>query len=251
MSNVRPHRAFIMANDDRSVDLLGAKPLAEAVSTAVKATIDGAGAFLGRICLPAAEEFGLLLRDQVGAWRQRNALAILAKAEAKLQKLPPAQSRTTHPRLVDLVLRDGSWSDEDQMQERWAGLLATGCTERGYNDENLILARYLAQITPAQARLIDCAVRHAHSSEARPGYQSLGKVYLTADKLHGAIGPHTHRELIIMLDHLAGLGLLAFPTRAREDGVAELALTAMAEQLFVRCQGFDGEPDSYFEGRSE
>ena len=239
-----------MANDDRSIDLLGAKPLAEAVSAAVKATIDGAGAFLGRICLPAAEEFGLLLRDQVGAWRKRNALAILAKAEVKLQQLPPATKRTTHPRFVDLVLRDGSWSDEDHMQERWAGLLATGCTERGYNDENLILARYLAQITPAQARLIDCAVRHAYSSEARAGYQSLGKVYLAPDMLHDAIGSHTHRELVLMLDHLSGVGLLAFSTRAREDGVAELALTAMAEQLFVRCQGFEGEPDAYFKVHS-
>jgi hypothetical protein len=240
-----------MTNDDRSVDILGAKPLAEAVSATVKAAIDGASAFLGRICLPAAEEFGLLLRDQVGAWRQRNALAILASAEAKLEKLPPAPKRTTHPRLVDLVLREGSWSDEDDMQDWWAGLLATGCTERGYNDENLVLARYLAQLTPAQARLIDYAVRYAYRSEVRPGYMSLGKVYLAPANLHEAIGSHSPRELAMMVDHLRGLGLLSFSTRARDDGVAELALTTLAEQLCLRCRGFEGEPDAYFQGDNE
>lgn len=36
------------------------------LNTLAQGAVDGAGAFLGRICLPAAEEFGLLLRDKVG-----------------------------------------------------------------------------------------------------------------------------------------------------------------------------------------
>jgi len=41
--------------------------LAEAINTVTTSVVGGAEAFLGRICLPAAEEFGLLLRDRVHA----------------------------------------------------------------------------------------------------------------------------------------------------------------------------------------
>ncbi len=54
-----------MADEKSSVDLFRIKPLGEAAKIVTQAAVDGAGAFLGRICLPAAEEFGLLLRDKV------------------------------------------------------------------------------------------------------------------------------------------------------------------------------------------
>ena len=56
-------------NQSQSLDVLGIKPVGEAITTAVKGTVDGAAAFLSRICLPAAEEFGLLLRDRVSHLR--------------------------------------------------------------------------------------------------------------------------------------------------------------------------------------
>lgn len=54
-------------NDPRQhgLDVLGIKPVAEAVNTVTKGTVEGASAFLSRICLPAAEEFGFLLQDKV------------------------------------------------------------------------------------------------------------------------------------------------------------------------------------------
>lgn len=70
-----------VAEPDKSLDVLGIKPVAEAINTVTQATTAGAGAFLSRICLPAAEEFGLLLRDKVSAWRAKNALAITVQAE--------------------------------------------------------------------------------------------------------------------------------------------------------------------------
>ncbi len=53
-------------------DLLGLAPYGEAVNTATKVVVDGAAAFLSRVCLPASEEFGLLLQDQVRHWRAQN-----------------------------------------------------------------------------------------------------------------------------------------------------------------------------------
>lgn len=65
----------------KSFDIFGIRPLAEAINTLTKGAVDGAGAFLSRICLPAAEEFGLMLRDKVSSWRAKNAVAIIQKAE--------------------------------------------------------------------------------------------------------------------------------------------------------------------------
>ena len=42
-------------------DALGLRPFGEAIREVAKGTMEGAGAFLGQICLPAAEEFGLLI----------------------------------------------------------------------------------------------------------------------------------------------------------------------------------------------
>ena len=69
-----------------SLDLLGIKPIGEAINAATKAAIDAASAFLGRICLPAAEEFGLLIRDKISFWRLKNFLKISEKAENLLRQ---------------------------------------------------------------------------------------------------------------------------------------------------------------------
>jgi hypothetical protein len=61
--------------------------------------LSGAEALLGRICLPAAEEFGPLLRDKVGGWRQANVAATLAKAEERL-KAAAEEGRHAPPRLI-------------------------------------------------------------------------------------------------------------------------------------------------------
>lgn len=67
----------------KSLDVLGVKPFADAINTTTKGIVDGAGAFLGKICLPAAEEFGLFLKDKVSTWRGNNALQIVVSAEKK------------------------------------------------------------------------------------------------------------------------------------------------------------------------
>jgi hypothetical protein len=75
-----------MTDSSRSLDILGAKPIADAALVVTKGSVDGAGAFLSRICLPVAEEFGLLLKDKVGHWRANNAAKIANKAEILLNR---------------------------------------------------------------------------------------------------------------------------------------------------------------------
>jgi hypothetical protein len=106
-------------NPNKSVDLFGVKPLADAANVATTRTFDAAAAFLRRICLPAAEEFGLLLRDRVSAWRAANAIKIAQKAEGKLNKQPESDRKQAHPRIVAQIVEQGSWIEADDIQELW------------------------------------------------------------------------------------------------------------------------------------
>ena len=136
-------------NDSKrtSLDLLGTKPLAEAVHTVTKAAVDGASAFLSRICLPAANEFGLLLQDKVSEWRRSNAVKIAQKAEQKYNELPASQERYAHPRLLMQIVDQGSWIEDEDVQELWAGLIASSCTDEGKDDSNLMFIDLLARLT--------------------------------------------------------------------------------------------------------
>ena len=121
-----------------SLDVFGVKPLADSVKQVTQGAIDGVAAFLSRICLPAAEEFGLLLRDKVARYRATNAVKIAQKAEQKLRAASGEVNGHAHPRLVGIVLEIGSWTDADEIQELWAGLLASSCTPDGQDQSNLI-----------------------------------------------------------------------------------------------------------------
>src|SRR5687768_12770409 len=85
-------------NEDKSIDLFGVKPAAKAMEKATEGAVAGAGAFLSRICLPAAEEFGYLLQDRVRAWRGTHAVQLAAKAEQLTAGKPGVLE--AHPRLV-------------------------------------------------------------------------------------------------------------------------------------------------------
>ena len=51
--------------EDKSLDIMGVKPVAKAIEKATDKTVDWLCAFFCAICMPASEEFGLLLRDKV------------------------------------------------------------------------------------------------------------------------------------------------------------------------------------------
>jgi hypothetical protein len=133
--------------DDRISDLLGAKPIAESIHALTEASVKGSSAFLSRICLPAAKEVGLLLRDHVREWRADHANKIVAKAESLVSNQADFDKLQAHPRLVAKIIEQGSWADSDEVQNMWAGLLASSCAIDGFDDSNLIFVDLLSQIT--------------------------------------------------------------------------------------------------------
>lgn len=65
-------------------DLLGTKAVGEAVKEATKRSFDILENYLNAICLPAAQELGLTLRDSVAAYRATNLQRIAEAAERRV-----------------------------------------------------------------------------------------------------------------------------------------------------------------------
>jgi len=142
-------------SDNNSLDILGTKPLAKAVEKITEKSVDGVGAFFGAICMPAAEEFGLLLRDNVAAFRKKNLESIANRSREKIehQKLEPTGD--ANPLLLRQVIEDASWTEDPSIQSMWAGLLAVASSKRAVADDSLVYTDTLKRLTPFQARLIN------------------------------------------------------------------------------------------------
>lgn len=240
-----------MADDEnKGIDLLGIKPISDSINTVSKGVVEGASAFLSRICLPAAEEFGLLLRDKVSNWRINNYIKTVQKAEKKYEKFAFDKSHA-HPRLVSSILDNSSWVDSENIQEMWAGLLTSSCSDSGDDDSNLIFINILSQITSLQAKVIN------HACEKVGKKLSTNRLVvpdsplvIKMDELFLIAGISDCHRLDRELDHLRYLGVMRGGIHTDSEFV-DLTPTELGLQMYVRCQGSNESPIIFFKLESE
>ncbi len=234
-----------MTEENKSLDILGLKPVADSVNTVTKGTVDGASAFLSRICLPAAEEFGLLLKDKVSAWRAKNAVEIAHKAQLLLEKQTGNLVLHAHPRIIYSTIENGSWAEDDFMQSFWAGLLASSCSPDGKDESNLILINILSQLTTSQVKLINYVCETAKTFKSPAGWIYADYSYIEANDLMEITGITDFHQLDRELDHLRSLELI-ISGFSEDSTLADVTPHALCLQLYVRSQGYVGSPIDYF-----
>jgi hypothetical protein len=238
-------------------DPLGLGRAADAAGKVVERLLDGAGAFLGRICLPAAEEFGLMARDHVRHFRVVNAARLALKAKEKLDAmLPSGETAKAHPRVAGAILEEGSWVDDEEMQEMWAGLLASSCTEDGRDDENLFYVNILRQMTGSQARLMNHACEHAEKHANGPHLITASTLVIPFDEAKRITGTRDIGRLSREYSALQALNLFEggheFGVVSDMPGVSiEMVPSRVALAMYVRCQGSRQPIAEYFESTSK
>jgi len=239
----------LVVSTEKGLDILGIKPIAEAISKVTTGTIDGAAAFLGRICLPAAEEFGLLLRDRVHQWRAQNIAAITEKAKAKLAANAAPEDAHSHPRLVNSIIEQGSWIQDFEVQEMWAGLLASSCTESGDDESNLIFVTLLSRLTSLQVRVLNFACENAQKYCSSNGLIGVSEdLVVTNDVLLSLTDETDVQRLDRELDYLRSVDLLQGGFEQDDLQLnAHLTPTSLAIHLYVRAQGSRRSPIDYFQ----
>jgi Abortive infection alpha len=230
---------------DQSLDILGVKPISDSINIATKAIFDGSSAFLSRICLPAAEEFGLLLRDRVSHWRAINAARMVANAESIVQSLPDADKRHAHPRLVAQIIENGSWTDSDEVQRMWAGLLASSCTVDGSDDSNLIFIDTLSHLTLIEARILENACRECTKEVTQAGWLMAQEFRVSLEQLQSYSGINDFHRIDRELDHLRILGLIKEGFHPLSTD-ADITPSTFALQMYARCNGCAGDLLGFF-----
>lgn len=232
----------------RSLDIFGVKPIAESMKHLAVSVIDGAASFLGKICLPAAEELGLLFKDKVANWRALNAARIAEAARKKLEEQQVDLDHTqAHPRVVGQIIDTGSWADTIELQELWAGLLASSCTSDGKDESNLIFANLLGQLTSLEASVIHYSCERAGKHVALAGFVYGDTLIVDGAEIKMICKTDDLYRLDRELDHLRSLELLTLNGGFDADtGECNLTPTPLALQLYMRCKGHQGDPVSFY-----
>jgi hypothetical protein len=227
----------------------GIKPLAKAVEILAQRAVDAAEAFLGGICLPVAKEFGLFLKDKVHAWRTSNIVAIAQKAEQKMSENSIPLGYHAHPRLVSEILSEGGWADDAVVQDLWAGLLSSSCTETGDDDSNLIFTNLLASMTKLEARITCFTCEKSVPYVTRSGLVHGAPISIPIKALVEIAGENDIQRLDRELDHLVEIGLLVPRSGFHPDydvTNARLTPSPLALHMYVRCQGSRKSPVEFF-----
>lgn len=225
-------------------DILGIKPIGEAALVLTKASVDAAAAFLSKLCMPATEELGLMLRDVV-SWRRAQAVAMLQRAEAKMKaaSIDPDHVKVL-PRLGIAILDEGSWTDDDALQDMWAGLLVSAATPDGRDESNLMFTDLLGRLTSAQARVLAFLCEKAEKGRTRSGLiVVITQMVVPLDAVRAVSELADIQQVDRELDHMRTLGLIdggISPSEAEDATTAppaEMIPTALALQMYARCRG--------------
>ena len=223
-------------------DVLGIQPIAEAGKIVISKSVDGISSFLSLVCKPALQEFGLMLSDNVRVWRLNNVIKILEKAKSKLNFEEDKIHIQANPKVALSILEEGSAVDDDFLQEWWAGLFASSCTEDGKDDQNLVFTNLLKQLSSFEVKLLDYVCRICEKKIYPNGLIiSDSVIKLSVSEIFDITGVDDIYRIDREIDHLSSLSLFTnrmFHTSgfdlSDEKLIAKLTPTALALNLYYR-----------------
>jgi len=103
-----------------------------------------------KIAGPAADEIGLTLQDQVKVFRLKRQLRLLERVKEMLGDREPQRVPL---KLFQEVVENASVEESDDLQDRWAALLANAALDA--DSVHPAFIEVLKQLTPQEARLLD------------------------------------------------------------------------------------------------
>lgn len=234
-----------------SLDILGVKPIGEAVNTSVEKSFQGIEGFLKSVCMPALDEIGLLLKDKVRNWRLNNALRIIEKSKGQLEFQGETLQIKAHPRVALSIIENGSVIDNEELQDLWAGLFTSSCTENGKDDENLIFVDLLKQLTVIEAKILKYSCISSRKILYGNGLVLGDKLEADLNLLFEITGEKNVNRIDRELDHLRSLELIGGSGSGgfvadSNDLIADISPTALALNLYVKGQGFNTNISDFF-----
>ncbi len=237
---------------------MGIAPYGEAIKISVEKGFDGAQALLSRVCLPAAEELGLMFQDKVRYWRLNNIIRIIQKSGNLFDFDNEKLKLTAHPRVVKEILDNGSWCDDDGLQDMWAGLIASSCNQQAGDDSNLPFANTLKSLTSRQAKILKFICESCEIKVDKNDFVFAEHIEIGLEELSAVVDTKDIHVLDTELDYLRSNELLmnddvpligghgAGFVFGQDKVVAHLEPSPFAIALYVKSQGYKGSPKEFY-----
>ncbi len=110
---------------------------------------------------PAAEEVGMVLHDHVLAFRLKRQVRLFEQTARMLEAAGLKPHRVPY-KLLTSIVQNASLEEDDDLQDRWAALLANNATGDGHE---AAFPEILKQLSPVDARLLSmCFHEVVHQS---------------------------------------------------------------------------------------
>ena len=114
-----------------------------------------------------------------------------------------------NPKVAIAVMENSSYEEDDTIQNMWAGLFVSSCTEDGKDDTNMVFVDLLKSLNSLEARILQYACNNATIEVFQNGL-ILGAKYLVSFKDITVITETDDMYVIDnCLDHLTQIGLLS------------------------------------------
>ncbi|RYJ51904.1 DUF4393 domain-containing protein [Flavobacterium petrolei] len=114
-------------------------------STVLEKGIDTAKSFLDKLIMPAIEETGLLLKDQVTMWKFKNQVRMLNKAKLHCEK-NKISPKTISLKLLCPLLDYSGLEEDEVLHDKWA-ILLSNMVDSEQNIENHVFPYILSQLS--------------------------------------------------------------------------------------------------------
>jgi hypothetical protein len=210
-------------------------------------------AFLSRISRPSGSAVRQEIRTKLNGQRLWNAIEIALQAESLLASCPEGNQLHGCPSTVIRILHDGSWADDDSIQQCWAGLLATACKADDDDESNRAYIDIFSQLSPTHIRLVTAACTKATKFVTESGIVAARQLTCSTGEIMKLFGTRDLLRMGRALEHLSGLGLLEerFKTSLfiPVDGI-NITPTCLGLQLYACCNGHRGEPQTFYGAES-
>ena len=187
-------------------------PEQEFTREGIKALVNSATTFLGKLVNPPMEELGELLADQVRFFRYKNQVRILSKARELLEREKVDPQRVSLKILVP-ILEAGSIEENEDMINRWAALLATAANPGSSISVKPSFPEILKELSPKDALILDKIYEMVISIPIpREEWSRRGAVGISIKVACGL----SDQEFEIAIDNLYRLRLCAPPSTSLE-----------------------------------
>lgn len=238
-------------------DVLGIEPIGQAGLKVTEAAIKGVSSFLEVVFKPGLEEIGYLFKDRVRLWRLNNILRTIEKSKDKLSFDGQQLNLIANPRVGLAILEECSMVDDCSLQDLWAGLFVSSCTQDGKDDSNMIFVDLLRRMSSVEARIIDYACRECTIVLYPNGLFLANEINISFEKLKVISGCEDLYRLDNELDHMRSLELLVtggdFTVgggfSASDDLNANITPGPLALYLFYKTHSTGSKPIDFWADR--